>query len=97
MLTANITSLTASVASLTAAYTILMAGTSAPQALGTQCPRDNTRKGYLAENEYCWTHGYRVNKGHNSITCKNKADVHKDGATQANTMNGSTNNKGWDT
>ena len=45
---------------------------------------------------YCWTHGYQVHKNHSSSTCKHKADGHKDCATRANTMHGSTTNKGWE-
>ena len=51
---------------------------------------------YLDPNGYCSTHGYRVSKGHNSATCTNKSDGHKDTATRANTMNGSAINKGWE-
>ena len=103
-LTANVTSLTASVASLTSAYTILAAGrNNAPKTTGgtgggTQQPRHSDRKpSYLAVDGYCWTHGYRVRKGHDSVTCKDKAEGHKDAATRANTMNGSAWTKGWET
>jgi hypothetical protein len=41
-------------------------------------------------------HGYWVKKGHDSNTCKDKAEGHKDVATQANTMGGSNGNKGWE-
>ena len=44
---------------------------------------------------YCWTHGYRVVKGHNSKTCQSKASGHKDEATRADTMGGSQRNKSW--
>lgn len=94
-LTASITSLTASVASLTTAYAILAGGTNTGS--GRQQPRSSTRKpSYLAVGGYCWTHGYRLRKGHDSATCKEKAEGHKDAATRANTMNGSTANKGWE-
>ena len=99
-LTASVTSLTASVASLTSAYAILAAGNNnAPKLTGNnkQQPRSSDRKpSYLAVDGYCWTHGYRVRKGHDSSTCKDKAEGHKDGATRSNTMNGSTANKGWE-
>jgi len=99
-LTANVTSLTASVAALTAAYATLAAGkpTAPPAVLPATTPQQrNTKKpDYLAVGGYCWTHGYRVKKGHDSTTCRDKAPGHKDAATRANTMNGSTNNKGWD-
>jgi hypothetical protein len=99
-LTASVTSLTASVASLTSAYAILAAGSdNMPKPTGgnKQQPRHSDRKPlYLAVGGYCWSHGYRVRKGHDSGTCKEKSEGHKDGATRANTMNGSTANKGWD-
>ena len=46
-------------------------------------------------NGYCWTHGYRVHKNHNSANCKSKAPGHQDAATRANLMGGSTKNKDW--
>ncbi len=92
---ANVTSLTASRASLTAAFSILAARHKAPTVVRAREPNQS----YLAVNGYCWMHGYCIKKeGHDSATCKDKAEGHKDGATHANTMNGSkNNNKGWDT
>ncbi len=98
-LTANIATLTASVASLTAAYTILAATKdNLPAAPGRQCNNTTNanQPSYLAVGGYCWTHGYRVRKGHDSSNCRAKAEGHKDGATRANIMNGSTANKGWE-
>jgi hypothetical protein len=95
-LTANVTSLTASIASLTAAYTML--ATSSPHAPSVptptqtnQCPHGGAQRG-----GYCWTHGYHIRVGHDSRTCNDKATGHKDEATRPNTMNGCTDNKGWD-
>ena len=98
MLTTNIATLTTSVASLTAAYTILAAATNTSQTPATRRKRSGgtTANKTLAVGGYCWTHGYRVRKGHDGVTCKNKAEGHKDVATRANTMNGSTANKGWE-
>ncbi|KAL7478261.1 hypothetical protein ACHAW6_004033, partial [Cyclotella cf. meneghiniana] len=45
-------------------------------------------------NGYCWTHGYKVKKWHNSKTCKTRNNGHKEGATRANTMGGSQENIG---
>jgi hypothetical protein len=98
-LTANIATLTTSVASLTAAYAILAANkqsTTQTPATGKKRSGGTTANKNLAVGGYCWTHGYRVAKGHNSNTCNTKAEGHKDAATRANTMNGSTANKGWD-
>ena len=99
-LTASITSLTATVATLSAAYTLLAAGKPAPShpTANTQTRTKDTNKkpGYLAVGGYCWSHGYRVRKGHDSATCREKKEGHKDEATRANTMNGSDANKGWE-
>ncbi|KAL7474600.1 hypothetical protein ACHAW6_000569, partial [Cyclotella cf. meneghiniana] len=46
-------------------------------------------------NGYCWTHGYKVTKNHNSMTCKTRNDGHKEGATCPNTMRGSQENITW--
>jgi hypothetical protein len=50
-------------------------------------------KADLDPNGYCWTHGYRVTKKHNSKDCMAKHGGHKDEATRSNTMGGSTKNK----
>jgi hypothetical protein len=42
---------------------------------------------------YCWTHGYRVTVGHNSIGCKGKLGGHRDAATRTNNMGGSQRGK----
>jgi hypothetical protein len=98
-LTTSIATLTASVASLTTAYTILSAAKDnqpAPPGRKRNNTTNNNRPSYLAVGGYCWTHGYQVRKGHDSATCRAKAEGHKDGATWANIMNGSTANKGWE-
>ena len=46
-------------------------------------------------NGYCWSHGYKVTKYHNSATCKVRKEGHKEGATRNNTMGGSEDNKNW--
>ena len=38
---------------------------------------------------YCWTHGRTRNPNHNSSSCRNKSDGHKDEATLNNRMGGS--------
>lgn len=95
-LMATITSLTASVTALSTAYTILAAKVDPGGKATGGKPRAKTQR-KAEPGGYCWTHGYRVAPGHNSATCKGKADGHKDAATRANTMNGSVENKGWDT
>ncbi len=44
---------------------------------------------------YCWTHGFRVKKGHTSKSCKTRNDGHQDGATRQNTMGGNQHNIKW--
>jgi hypothetical protein len=39
---------------------------------------------------YCWTHGFKVSKLHNSSTCKNTRPGHKQEATKDNMLGGST-------
>jgi hypothetical protein len=102
-LTASNATLTTSYSALSAAYVILAAkaGGSNPTN-GNADTRNNRRRNrgtdkpqVFAADGYCWTHGYKVGLKHTSATCNSKADGHKDGATRANTMNGSTANKGW--
>ncbi|KAL7479623.1 hypothetical protein ACHAW6_005348 [Cyclotella cf. meneghiniana] len=42
---------------------------------------------------YCWTHGYKVKKGHTSKTCKTHGGGHQENATCSNTMDGRKTNK----
>lgn len=42
---------------------------------------------------YCWTHGFKVANSHTSASCKQPAQGHKHEATRANTMGGSTKGK----
>jgi hypothetical protein len=41
-------------------------------------------------NNYCWTHGFRVASDHTSKTCKNPKNGHEKEATKDNLMGGST-------
>ena len=90
-LTASVASLTASVAALTTAFTLLGNGAPPPQAATPATRRPPHAS--LDPTGYCWTHGYRVKRGHSSATCTNKKEGHKDNATRANIMGGSTTNK----
>jgi len=92
-LTASVTSLTASVAALSAAYTLL-AGKPAPATAVPKPASTAPRNTRLDPTGYCWTHGYRVMKGHTSATCKTPMEGHKTAATRNNTMGGSMANKG---
>jgi hypothetical protein len=42
---------------------------------------------------YCWTHGYKVDNTHTSLTCKLLKPGHKKEATQVDNMGGSQANK----
>ncbi len=91
-------SLTKSYEALAVAYTAL-AKKDAPAAAAT--PKGKSKKGKTrsdptySSDGYCWLHSYKVATMHNSLTCNYKNDGHQDGTTHANTMNGSTANKGW--
>ena len=93
-LTSTVASLTAGLASLTTAYTLLANGPPPAASAAKNAPRSASSK--FEPCGYCWTHGYKLTKGHSSATCSNKADGHKDTATRANTMGGSKRNKDWD-
>ena len=91
-LMANVTSLTASLATLTSAY-MLLAGQAAHTAPTAPKPANANARNCLDPTGYCWTHGYRVTKGHNSTTCKTPMEGHKTATTCNNTMGGSKANK----
>jgi hypothetical protein len=42
---------------------------------------------------YCWSHGYQVQKGHNSTNCKGKLGGHNNDATREDMKGGSTKGK----
>ena len=44
---------------------------------------------YPPNNNYCWTHGFKVSRAHTSASCRGKSEGHKDNATRENTMSGS--------
>ncbi len=97
--TASLKGLTASIAQLTAAYHTL-AGKKPPNTptatpSATPASARNNKRNYAIRG-YCWTHGYKVGIKHTSATCLAKAAGHMDLANRADTIDGSTNNKGWD-
>ncbi len=96
-LTANLATFASSLASLTAAFTLLSASkpTPTPTAPTASAARPQRNRN-LSPNGYCWSHGYRMGVGHNSLSCSNKKEGHKDTATRANITGGSTANKGWE-
>lgn len=47
----------------------------------------------FCSTNYCWTHGYWVNKDHTSATCAKPAPGHRTKATRTNTLGGSDRNK----
>jgi hypothetical protein len=44
-------------------------------------------------NSYFWTHGYKVDKTHTSLSCNTRNPGHKTEATRAENMGGSQANK----
>ena len=44
---------------------------------------------------YCWSHGWRVRRGHSSSTCSKRKTGHDTTATRENMKGGSDYNKGW--
>jgi hypothetical protein len=66
----------------------------APATSGGRPPFDREAwKANLDPTGYCWTHGYRVLKGHTSANCKGKLGGHKDDATRSDNKGGSTKGK----
>ena len=94
-LTASITALTVSITALTLAYTLLATGKETPT-VPPGVKKTKATAHFLDPIGYCWTHGYKVRKGHNSKTFTGCAEGHKEEATRANMMNGSAANKGWE-
>ena len=56
-------------------------------------PRDTPT---TAKDGYCWIHGFKVAKGHNSSTSKKQKNGHMTAAPKDNTMGGILWNKYWD-
>ena len=54
-------------------------------------PTNNTKKP-LSEQNYCWTHGFKVksNGTHTSTMCTRRKDGHREEATSTNRLGGST-------
>jgi hypothetical protein len=54
-------------------------------------PTTYVRKYYKTNNDnYCWSHGYKVGLNHTSDNCTKKAPGHKDNAIKTNIMGGVT-------
>jgi hypothetical protein len=52
---------------------------------------DNRHNSNLPRNtNYCWTHGYKVSRHHDSANCNHPAEGHQKLATRTNLMGGST-------
>jgi hypothetical protein len=56
-------------------------------------PGDGKRR-YPPNGNYCWTHGFDINKTHKSDNCLFPKEGHQKEATATNTMGGSMANKG---
>jgi hypothetical protein len=48
---------------------------------------------YASNENYCWSHGYKVSATHSSSTCAHKSPGHKNEATRNNNMGGSQRGK----
>jgi hypothetical protein len=55
--------------------------------------RRGPRNGNATASTYCWTHGYKVDKTHTSLSCNTRNPGHKTEATRAENMGGSQANK----
>ena len=49
----------------------------------------------MDNGNYCWTHGYKLDKCHNSKTFPKKDKYHKDESTRENIIGGSEKNNKW--
>jgi hypothetical protein len=58
-------------------------------------PTNSTKRPFTQEDmgSYCHTHGYHVDKGHTSKTCKNQKENYKEDATRNNNMEGNQEGK----
>ena len=50
----------------------------------------------MEKDGYCWTHGYKIKRGHKSSTCQIQRQGHNTEVTRSNTIGGTTRNKGWE-
>jgi hypothetical protein len=64
-----------------------------PNGVKASSPTDNNN--VWDPSGYCWTHGFKVKKGHTSKTCKTRSDGHQEGAIRHNIMGGSQANVKW--
>jgi hypothetical protein len=65
-------------------------GNTRPAAAASK-PTTYVRKSYMTNNDnYCWSHGYKVGLNHTSDNCTKKALDHKDNAIKTNIMGGDT-------
>ena len=58
-----------------------------------RAPNPNSNQ-QVQGNKYCWTHGYRVGKTHDSASCLSPAHGHQTTATRCDNMGGSQLGKG---
>lgn len=54
---------------------------------------NNTRRPWVDNGNYCWSHGHQVGSNHTSESCTNPSAGHKKSATRTDTMGGSDRNK----
>ena len=74
--------------------------------LTSNTPRNNNKNGKyrqatkVADDEcdpdgYCWSHGFRVKRGHDSKTCYLRKNGHQEDATRTDNKGGVQYNKDW--
>ena len=66
---------------------------SSPSVVKAIDPTDNNN--VWDPSGYCWTHGFKVKKGHTSKTCKTHSDGHQEGVSRHTIMGGSQVNIKW--
>ena len=54
---------------------------------------NSSRSRSTPNTSYCWTHGYRMGRNHDSTSCRNPSTGHKKEATRTNNMSGSQQGK----
>ena len=62
----------------------------------TTTPTGPSNMTTMERDGYCWSHGFKFKKGHNSSTCESQKQGHMTAATRNNTMGGIMWNNGWD-
>ena len=79
-----------------ATLTSKLAQTGTRPNLPTKIPNEPIDMTPMEKYGYCWSHGFKIKKGHNSTTCKLQKQGHMTETTRGNTMGGNMYSKVWD-